>query len=122
MDTEQQALTPPPLFGLKRGARLVFNIVNHCVAKTLISPYERIKLLQQLSPLVPVSKGVGTFHMLKFIVERQGFFSLWRGNVAGCLTVVPSLLVKEVADPLIRPLIVRHDAHESKYSHTQSSI
>ena len=102
---------------LKRFIRISFKIANHCIAKTIVAPYDRIKLLQQLSPLLnSSSEQRNTYNMFRFLLKEQGFLSLWRGNLSGCLAIIPSILVKELLDPYIRNFIVRHEPDQSKLS------
>lgn len=101
------------LYDIKHWTRVTFRITSQCIAKTVVSPLERVKLLHQLSPLIPVSRKTTT--LIKELSETQGISSLWRGNVAGCLSVSANILLKEILEPLIRPRIVIHKPKESKY-------
>jgi len=106
----------PALVGLK----VIVYIAGHCISRTLTAPYERIKLLQQLSTFLPVSyngkfqeSNPGSLALFKSIVKNEGFFSLWRGNLCGCLSVIPMVIVRTAITPYLRILIVRHDPHRN---------
>lgn len=100
------------LYDIKHWARVFFRISSQCIAKTVVSPIERVKLLHQLSPLIPISRQ--TISVIKELSAKQGVTSLWRGNVVGCLAVSANIVLKELLEPLIRPHIVIHKADERK--------
>jgi len=85
-----------------------------------VAPYERVKLLQQLSTLLPVefqgsiqNSDPGAINLVKSIVKTEGFFKLWKGNLCGCLSVIPSIIIRTGVSPFLRSYIVRHDPHKN---------
>ena len=71
------------------------------VAKTITAPLSRITILYQVSAIVPTSaanvspslsagKFTGPLHRaLYFIVKKDGFFALWKGNFTSVLHRFP---------------------------------
>ena len=58
------------------------------VAKTVIAPGDRVKILYQVTSDRPFSLR-NALKTARVIVERGGFFSLWRGHSATLLRIVP---------------------------------
>lgn len=57
------------------------------VAKTVVAPLERIKILYQVSAEKFMLRQVPV--VAKHIIQREGFTALWRGNTATMLRVFP---------------------------------
>jgi solute carrier family 25 (adenine nucleotide translocator) protein 4/5/6/31 len=63
------------------------------VAKTIVAPFERVRLILQTQTLVPGQSEKpfkGAVDALVHLVREQGFASLWRGNVPNLLRIVPT--------------------------------
>uniref|UniRef100_A0A161ME68 Adp atp transporter on adenylate translocase n=1 Tax=Triatoma infestans TaxID=30076 RepID=A0A161ME68_TRIIF len=74
--------------------------IGGVVAKTVVAPLDRVKIILQirrgltekygeLLPHLPKNKKTFTF-TLKDIIQKQGIPSLWRGNVSNIVRYVPS--------------------------------
>jgi len=57
------------------------------IARTCIAPIERIKILYQIQKGSP--QGVSYFALAPRIVREEGFFSMWKGNSAAVIRVIP---------------------------------
>ena len=62
--------------------------VAGAVAKTVIAPADRVKIIFQVDPNRPFSVR-DAFGVAKDIVRREGFLGLWRGNGVMMARVVP---------------------------------
>ena len=60
------------------------------VAKTAMAPVETVKLLLQLAPAIASKHNlVDVAACVTAVVNNQGFFALWRGNLVNCLRYWP---------------------------------
>jgi len=60
-----------------------------CVAKTAISPFDRMKIIYQISS-VPFSYRSG-LQTLREIIKEEGYLGLWRGNLPTMMRIFPSI-------------------------------
>lgn len=65
---------------------------SETICKMIIAPIERIKILLQTQHVLENLdvKYKGTFDCFTRIIKDQGFFSLWRGNMANIIKYVPT--------------------------------
>lgn len=80
----------------------VAGALSGALARTVVAPVDRIKLLRQLTPSIVTSaaangsrssdvlRNKSALHVLRGIVKQEGFFSLWRGNQATIATEASS--------------------------------
>jgi hypothetical protein len=54
------------------------------IAKTAVSPFERIKLLCQ------TGESRGLLHTARSVLQQEGIAGFWRGNAANVLRIIPS--------------------------------
>lgn len=62
------------------------------ISKTIVAPFERVKLVLQAQKLLLVSekdKVKGLVDALVRLPKEQGFLSLWRGNGANLIRIIP---------------------------------
>ena len=68
--------------------------VAGAISKTAVAPIERVKLLLQIShsnpQLKPEERYHGIWDCFRRVVRDQGFWSLWRGNLANVLRYFPT--------------------------------
>ncbi|KAK4536582.1 hypothetical protein CDCA_CDCA09G2607 [Cyanidium caldarium] len=68
--------------------------VAGAISKTAVAPIERVKLLLQIShsnpQLKPEDRYHGIWDCFRRVVRDQGFWSLWRGNMANVLRYFPT--------------------------------
>jgi len=68
--------------------------VAGAISKTAVAPIERVKLLLQISlsnpQIKPEDRYNGIFDTFRRVVREQGFWSLWRGNMANVLRYFPT--------------------------------
>jgi len=65
------------------------------VARTCVAPIERIKILYQIQKNSPES--VSYFAMAPRLVREEGFLSLWKGNTAAVIRVIPYTAIQFAA-------------------------
>jgi len=82
-------------------AGLLSGATSGVVTKTGTAPLERIKILSQNN------KGEATnmFRMGAQAVKQEGIRSLWKGNAANCLRVVPQYALKFGVNDYIKDLV-----------------
>ena len=74
------------------------------VARTLVAPIERVKIIFQIN----TSGTIGNYRSLvPSLIRQQGVLSLWRGNSAALLRVVPYMAVQFLAYEKARQLFSR---------------
>jgi len=68
--------------------------ISAAVSKTVVAPIERVKLLLQVqhaSKHIPEDKRYkGIVDCFSRVSKEQGFFSLWRGNLANVIRYFPT--------------------------------
>lgn len=74
------------------------------MAKTLIAPLERLRLLAQTGHANPL----GSMATLSAVIRNEGFRALWRGNTANVVRMVPSKCVLLACSDLYQDLF-RHE-------------
>lgn len=77
------ASIPDPL------CRLLAGGIASGTAKTMMAPFERVKLILQTSKKYP-----NAIVALRRIPAEEGFFSLWRGNLANLARIVPTYAMR----------------------------
>ena len=79
------------------------------VSKTATAPFERIRLLLQTQPAlshIPRAHRLqGLYHATLRIPRVQGYASLWRGNLANILRVVPHTLLRFSANDSYKEML-----------------
>lgn len=83
---------PPPV--PKKHSKKTLNIKTFisgglagCMAKTLVAPIDRVKILLQVHN--PHYKGAGVFNIFYRIVKEEGFASFYKGNAAQMIRIFP---------------------------------
>lgn len=66
---------------------LIYIGLAGCVAKTLVAPIDRVKILLQVHNAH--YEGYGIFESFYRIVQKEGFLSLYKGNGAQMLRIFP---------------------------------
>lgn len=86
------------------------------VAKTLVAPLDRVKILFQASnPQFAKYSGswAGVAHAMRIIYQQDGVTGLYRGHSATLLRVFPYAAVKFIAYEQIRSFIIPRKEHET---------
>ncbi|KAI9917110.1 hypothetical protein PsorP6_012310 [Peronosclerospora sorghi] len=73
------------------------------VAKTVVAPFERVKIVCQ------TGESVGMAHTVRSIWTSEGLVGFWRGNVAACVRVVPHKAVLFAFSDLYKDLFRAFD-------------
>lgn len=65
---------------------------SSAIGKTMVAPVERIKLLLQNQHIISSvdKKYIGIYDCGAQVVQREGFLSLWRGNLSNVLRYLPN--------------------------------
>lgn len=61
--------------------------ISGCCAKTVVSPLDRTKILLQAQH--PYYRSFGVLTCIPEIIKREGFFSLWKGNLLMLARIFP---------------------------------
>ena len=61
--------------------------ISGCCAKTVVSPLDRTKILLQAQH--PYYRSFGVFTSIPEIIKREGFLSLWKGNLLMMVRIFP---------------------------------
>ncbi|CAK7568721.1 MAG: coenzyme A transporter [Sporothrix epigloea] len=86
------------------------------VAKTIVAPLDRVKILFQASnPQFAKYSGswAGVAHALRIIYTQDGVMGLYRGHSATLLRVFPYAAVKFIAYEQIRSFVIPRKEHET---------
>lgn len=90
--------------------------VAGCVAKTVVAPLDRVKILFQASnPQFAQYSGswAGVAKTMRLIYQQDGLLGLYRGHSATLLRVFPYAAVKFLAYEQIRSFIIPRKEHET---------
>eukprot|EP00808_Paulinella_micropora_P017895 g65564.t1 len=75
------------------------------ISRTAIAPIERVKIIYQVSH----ASSMGSYHSLPMqILRNEGFLSLWKGNSAAVLRVIPYMCVTFVGFEEYKSLLKHH--------------
>jgi solute carrier family 25 phosphate transporter 23/24/25/41 len=93
--TEREKAPEPPLH--KRLYQLVAGAGSGAFTKSCIAPLDRIKILHQIQGMhlnVHSSKYQGIWQTGSLVIKEEGFLSLYKGNGANVLRVIPVYALK----------------------------
>lgn len=85
------------------------------ITKTSTAPLERVKILLQVQAIKksPSPKYKGIRGTLVTIMKEEGISSLWKGNGANCLRVVPVYALKFTFNDEIKRIVAQgKDIHK----------
>jgi len=99
------------------GGKIIIKTVFNCITTTLVAPLTRIKILQQMSPRLPIlyiadGKIVNPTSVLRIGIEickNEGFFNLWKGNYWSLCVLLTEAIVDELVAPYLRNYLVTED-------------
>lgn len=104
---------------LKEIEEIILDVVisggSALVAKTVIAPIERMKLMHQTQASnVSIRtqqhrQMTGIFQTIKDIVQHQGFFALWRGHSATLLKYIPLQVLTFTFHSKLKRLFPKYD-------------
>ncbi|KAA0148196.1 hypothetical protein FNF27_03148 [Cafeteria roenbergensis] len=85
------------------------------ITKTSIAPLERIKILMQLEGMTHAAdrKYTSLFQSLKTVLREEGVLSLWKGNGANVVRVVPVYALKFAFNDEFKAIVRRFRAEQS---------
>jgi len=75
-----------PVPGLRTWQTVMAGGIGGVASRSVVAPLERVRLLQQTGR----AEGLGLVGLLRSIVGKEGWLSLWTGNGAACLRVFPT--------------------------------
>merc|ERR1712180_45431 len=68
--------------------------ISAAISKTAVAPIERVKLLLQVQAaskqIAAKDQYTGIINCFSRVTKEQGFFSLWRGNLANVIRYFPT--------------------------------
>jgi len=90
---------------------LLIGGVSASIAKTIVAPLDRIKILLQLQhTLEDLGKQKRAIEVAKYVLKEQGFLSFWRGNGTNVLRYFPTQALnfafKDWYNSLLKPSAV----------------
>lgn len=102
--------------------------ISGTVAKTLMSPIERVKILMQTQDSNPKilsgeeSRYTGLGDCFKRVQAEQGFLAFWRGNFVNCLRYAPQQGSALAFNDTIRTMTPRYDPVADVFKATAASL
>lgn len=75
-----------PVPGLRTWQTVMAGGIGGVASRSVVAPLERVRLAQQTGR----AEGLGLFGLLRSIVGKEGWLSLWKGNGTACLRVFPT--------------------------------
>jgi len=81
------------------------------IGKTLTAPVERVKLLLQNQISIEIAGGpyIGIKDCFSRLIKHEGFFSLWRGNIANVMRYFPNQAMNFAFKGTIKKHLKQHD-------------
>jgi len=112
---------------VKRESLMLFaGAASGAITKTSIAPLDRIKILHQIQgmrgDMATPKKYLGIFQTFGRIVKEEGFFSLYNGNGANILRVVPAYAFKFYFNDTFKDLVKRPNQKLEKLSFSQLMV
>ncbi|XP_014255125.1 ADP/ATP translocase 1-like isoform X2 [Cimex lectularius] len=95
------------------------------LSKTATAPLERVKLILQTGALKsenPALKKHGLYQTVRYLVIKQGFLALWRGNTLTVAKAVPSQALLFSFQDFYRHIIFSNEPGLSKQKSTMYSL
>jgi len=85
------------------------------ISKTVVAPIERVKLLLQTQDANPkiksgeIARYTGIINCFSRVVAEQGFYSLWRGNLANVIRYFPTQAFNFAFKDTFKRMFPRYD-------------
>jgi len=79
-------------------------------SRTVVSPLERLKIIQQVQPRTSDGQYKGVWRSLVRIWHEEGFKGFMRGNGINCLRIVPYSAVQFTTYEQLKKLFTKHGA------------
>ncbi|KAF9010701.1 mitochondrial carrier domain-containing protein [Cyathus striatus] len=115
----QQAQVPLPskklFFGFLPQESVSYFIsggVAGAASRTVVSPLERLKIIQQVQPSGSNSQYKGVWRSLVRMWQEEGFKGFMRGNGINCLRIIPYSAVQFTAYEQLKKVFTRHGSEE----------
>jgi len=81
-------------------------------SRTVVSPLERLKIIQQVQPRGSESQYKGVWRSLMRMWQEEGFKGFMRGNGINCLRIVPYSAVQFTTYEQLKKWFTRHGSRE----------
>lgn len=88
--------------------QLIAGAGSGAITKTIIAPLDRIKILHQIQGMKPSSlpkKYDGIIQTGKIVIQEEGVLSLYKGNGANVLRVIPNYALKFMFNDFFKDLV-----------------
>ncbi|KAG6841031.1 hypothetical protein C0991_002493 [Blastosporella zonata] len=92
-----------------------FFIAGGCAgaaSRTVVSPLERLKIIQQVQPRTSDGQYKGVWRSLARMWKEEGFRGFMRGNGINCLRIVPYSAVQFTTYEQLKKFFTRHGSKE----------
>ena len=70
----------------------IYGGISGIISRTITSPFERLKILQQNQPLLYCNGNL--YNSLRIIIKKEGVLSLFNGNLINCLRIFPQSAIQ----------------------------
>jgi len=81
-------------------------------SRTVVSPLERLKIIQQVQPLSSNAQYRGVWRSLVRMWQEEGFKGFMRGNGINCIRIVPYSAVQFTSYEQLKKFFTRHGSKE----------
>jgi hypothetical protein len=94
----------------KKYLHMICGGASGMTAKTLLAPLDRVKIILQLEGMKPMKQNYSKiWTMASSIVENEGILSLYRGNGANLIRVIPNAAIKFSLNDYLRGVVKKPD-------------
>ncbi|KAG5641755.1 hypothetical protein DXG03_004287 [Asterophora parasitica] len=120
ISSSEQVQYAQPTKKLSMGSFLTPEIVSYFIAggcagaasRTVVSPLERLKIIQQVQPRTSDGQYKGVWRSLVRMWREEGFKGFMRGNGINCLRIVPYSAVQFTTYEQLKKFFTSHGSRE----------
>jgi len=111
---EPQAVKPkaPTFFSPEVSSYFIAGGVAGAASRTVVSPLERLKIIQQVQPRTSGQQYKGVWRSLVRMWKEEGFKGFMRGNGINCLRIVPYSAVQFTTYEQLKKFFTNHGSRE----------
>ena len=92
--------------------QLISGAGSGAITKSLVAPLERVKILFQVEGMRGLNEYKGIINAFQTVIKEEGFNSLWKGNGAAMVKIIPVYALKFSLNDLIRRLINKNKKNQ----------
>ncbi|KAH7108086.1 mitochondrial carrier [Auriculariales sp. MPI-PUGE-AT-0066] len=108
--TQSSTHTPEPLLGVQLSCMIAGGVAGG-VSRTIVSPLERLKIIQQVQP-AGGKQYAGVWNSLVRIWQEEGWKGYMRGNGINCVRIIPYSAVQFTTYEQLKKVFVSWRGHE----------